>query len=72
MAYSLQDKHLSVGPDLLAHAIRIYVQDPTRRELIGSLDELDRLMNELDPVHFQRRPRSGPRSAPASNLGPNR
>lgn len=56
VAYSLQDKHLSVSPGLLAHAIRIYVQDPTRRELIGSVDELDRLMNELDPVHFQRRP----------------
>jgi hypothetical protein len=58
VAYSLQDKHLSVSPALLAHAIRIYVQDPTRRELIGSVEELDRLMNELDPVHFQRRPTS--------------
>lgn len=53
-AYSLQDKHLSVSPALLAHAIRIYVQAPERREMIGSVDELDRLMNELDPVHFQR------------------
>jgi hypothetical protein len=57
-AYSLQDKHLSVSPGLLAHAIRIYVQDPSRRDLIGSVDELDRLMNELDPIHFQRRPTS--------------
>lgn len=55
-AYSLQDKHLSVSTALLAHAIRIYVQDPGRRELIGSVDELDRLMNELDPVHFHRHP----------------
>ncbi|HKO33938.1 MAG TPA: hypothetical protein VJY85_09350, partial [Candidatus Limnocylindria bacterium] len=53
-AYSLQDKHLSVSPALLAHAIRIYVQAPPRRGLIGTVDELDRLMNELDPVHFQR------------------
>jgi hypothetical protein len=55
-AYSLQDKHLSVSPALLAHAIRIYVADPNRRQLIGSVDELDRLMNELDPVHFERHP----------------
>jgi hypothetical protein len=53
-AYSLQDKHLSVSPALLAHAIRIYVAAPQRRPLIGSVDELDRLMNELDPIHFQR------------------
>lgn len=52
VAYSLQDKHLSVSPALLAHAIRIYVQAPDRRPLIGSLEELNRLMNELDPVHF--------------------
>jgi hypothetical protein len=58
VAYSLQDKHLSVSPALLAHAIRLYVQDPGRRELIGSVDELDRLMNELDPIHFQRHPTS--------------
>ena len=55
-AYSLQDKHLSVSTALLAHAIRIYVQAPARRDLIGSVDELDRLMNELDPVQFQRHP----------------
>jgi hypothetical protein len=59
-AYSLQDKHLSVSPALLAHAIRIYVQTPARRPLIGSVDELDRLMNELDPIHFQRHPAAIP------------
>ena len=64
-AYSLQDKHLSIGPDLLAHAIRIYAQAPQRRPLIGSLDELDRLMNELDPVRFQRHP-----AAPGGATGP--
>jgi hypothetical protein len=58
--YSLQDKHLSVSPALLAHAIRIYVKDPARRSLIGSVDELDRLMNELDPVNFERRPAAMP------------
>jgi len=49
-----------VSPALLAHAIRIYVKDPARRSLIGSVDELDRLMNELDPVNFQRRPATMP------------
>jgi hypothetical protein len=53
-AYGLQEMHLSISPALLAHAIRIYVQNPGRRHLIGAPDELDRLMNELDPVHHHR------------------
>ena len=53
-AYGLQEMHLSISPALLAHAIRIYCQNPARRPLIGSPDELDRLMNELDPVHHHR------------------
>jgi hypothetical protein len=53
-AYGLQEMHLSISPAFLAHAIRIYCANPDRRGLIGSPEELDRLMNELDPVHYHR------------------